>query len=290
MGRIVVTGAAGLIGSAVAAALRGTMEVVGIDIRPGIQVDVLADISRQDDALSLAFEAAEAVVHTAALHAPHVGSIAETQFWKINAEGTARLVDLALAHGIARFVLTSSTSVYGHALAREGRAAWIDESVTPEPRDIYDLTKRAAEEHVLFASSAMQTTILRMSRCFPEPLPDMALWRLHRGIDRRDVVDAHLAVLRRDGRNGETYVISASSPFLAADAEALWSDAAGPIELRAPEFARAFRRAGYDLPARIDRVYATGKAHAELGFQSRYDGRAVLEGDCDPTPVLNPKR
>ncbi|MGO4834275.1 hypothetical protein AB4144_18600, partial [Rhizobiaceae sp. 2RAB30] len=62
------------------------------------------------------------------------------------------------------------------------------------------------------------------------------------------------------------------------------------IETRAPEFARAFRRAGYDLPARIDRVYATAKAHAELGFRSRYDGQAVLEGDCDPSPFLNPRR
>lgn len=290
MGRIVVTGAAGLIGSAVAAALRGTMEVLGIDIRPGTQVDVLADISRQDDVLSRAFEAAEAVLHTAALHAPHVGSVAEGQFWKVNAEGTARLVELALAHGVARFVLTSSTSVYGHALAREGRTAWIDESVTPEPRDIYDLTKRAAEEHVLLASSRMQVTILRMSRCFTEPLPDMALWRLHRGIDRRDVVEAHLAALRREGKNGETYVISAASPFHSVDLEALWSNAPDVIETRAPEFARAFRRAGYDLPARIDRVYATAKAHAELGFRSRYDGQAVLEGDCDPSPFLNPRR
>lgn len=288
MGRVVVTGAAGLIGSAIAAVLRRTTEVVGIDIRPGAQVDVLADVSRRDDELSRAFENVEAVIHAAALHAPHVSLIGEAQFWKVNVEGTARLVDLALAHGASRFVFTSSTSVYGHALVREGRAAWIDENVTPEPRDIYDVTKRAAEEDVLAAPSGLQATILRVGRCFPEPLPDMALWRLHRGIDRRDVVDAHLAALRRSGERGEIYVLSASSPFLPADAEALWSDARGVIETRAPEFAQAFRRAGYDLPARIDRVYATDKAQAGLGFQPRYDGCAVLAGDCDPPPLLIP--
>lgn len=286
MGRIVVTGAAGLIGSAVAAELRKTADVVGIDIRPGTQVDVLADISGGDDALSRAFEAAEAVVHTAALHAPHVGSVEEAQFWKVNAGGTARLVDLALSHGVAHFVFTSSTSVYGHALAREGRAAWIDESVTPEPRDIYDLTKSVAEQHVLSASNAMQATVLRMSRCFPEPLPIMALFRLYRGIDRRDVVDAHLAALRRDGEGAEIYVISAFSPFLPADVEALWSNARDVIETRAPDLARAYRGAGYDLPGRIDRVYATAKARHGLGFQSRFDGRAVLAGDCDPRPLV----
>ncbi|BCH24933.1 NAD-dependent epimerase [Mesorhizobium sp. L-8-10] len=288
MGRIVVTGTAGLVGSAIAAALRRTAEVVGVDIRPGAQVDVLADVACRSDELSRAFENVEAVVHTAALHAPHVGSIDEARFWKVNAEGTARLVDLAVAHGASHFVFTSSTSVYGHALVAEGRAAWIDESVTPEPRDIYDVTKRAAEEHVLAAASGIRATILRMGRCFSEPSPDMALWRLYRGIDRRDVVDAHLAALRRKGPRGEVYVISSSSPFLPDDAEALWNDARGVIEARAPDFAHAFRRAGYRLPARIDRIYATEKARRGLGFQPRYDGLAVLAGDCDPSPLPSP--
>jgi UDP-glucose 4-epimerase len=34
-----------------------------------------------------------------------------------------------------------------------------------------------------------------MGRCFPEPAPAMALARLHRGIDARDVAEAHALAL-----------------------------------------------------------------------------------------------
>lgn len=285
--RVVVTGAAGLIGSAIATALRKSGDVVGIDVRAGTQVDILADISGRDGDLTRAITGANAIIHTAALHAPHVGLIEDTRFWQVNAVGTARLVDLALAHGVGRFVLTSSTSVYGYALVRKGCAAWIDEAVEPEPRDIYDVTKRAAENHVLAAAGNLQATILRMGRCFREPIVDMALYRLHRGVDRRDVVEAHLAALRRPGHSAEIYVISAASPFRPADAEALWSNADGVIENRFPDFARAFQERAFCLPQRIDRVYAIGKAQAELGFRPRHGGLDVLKGDCDPAPLAS---
>ena len=46
------------------------------------------------------------------------------------------------------FVFTSSTSVFGRALTpRPGEpAAWITEDVTPVPRNIYGVTKAAAED------------------------------------------------------------------------------------------------------------------------------------------------
>ena len=61
-------------------------------------------------------------------------------------------------------------------------------------------------------AETMTVTSLRMSRCFPEPAEFMAWYRLHRGIDRRDVAEAHALALDRRGPPA-TYVISAATPF-----------------------------------------------------------------------------
>lgn len=279
--RILVTGAAGLVGSAVAASLRHAHEAVGLDMRPGPQVDLVADI--RDTRRLGGFDA---IVHVAALHAPHVGVIPDAEFRSVNVDGTARLLDAALAAGVSRFVFTSSTSVYGHALdPADGRAAWIDERAKPHPRDIYDETKLAAE--ALVRAAGLPGAILRMSRCFPEPPRDMAVFRLHRGIDRRDVARAHGLALS-PAAGGATYVISATPAFLPEDMQMLHEDAGTAISRRAPEVASAFDRRGWPLPRSIGRVYSPARAAAELGFVPRYSAIDVVEGDCDPAPARAP--
>jgi nucleoside-diphosphate-sugar epimerase len=275
--RILVTGAAGLIGSAVAATLRDGNDLVGLDLKPGVQVDRIGDIR---DPLDLG--GFDAVVHVAALHAPHVGRTSDGEFRSVNVDATARLFDAALAAGVSRFVFTSSTSVYGHALEPgAGRAAWIDEEVEPEPRDIYDETKLAAE--ALVRAAGLPGAILRMSRCFPEPLREMALYRLHRGIDRRDVARAHALALKA-ATPAATYVISAEPPFLESDREALLADASAVIRKRTPELADRFDGLGWPLPVSIGRVYSPARARDRLGFAALYGFMSVLDGDCDPEP------
>ena len=273
--RLLVTGAAGLIGSAVAARLRGAHEVVGLDLRRGPQVERRGDIREPIDLTGF-----DAVVHVAALHAPHVGLAEDAEFRSVNVNATRSLLDAALSAGVGRFVFTSSTSVYGHALEpAEGRAAWIDENVEPQPRDIYDETKLEAE--TLVRTAGLDATILRMSRCFPEPLPDMALYRLYRGIDRRDVAEAHAIALV--GAPG-TYLISAETPFEPEDREILMHDAARVIRRRAPDVAAEFDRRFWPLPRAIGRIYSPARAVPELGFSMGYGAASVLAGDCDPVP------
>jgi nucleoside-diphosphate-sugar epimerase len=277
--RILVTGAAGLVGSAVAARLRGEHEVTGLDLRPGGEADLLHDIRTP-----LRLDGYDGVVHIAAIHAPHVGRASDAAFRAVNVHATARLLDSALAAGVARFVYTSSTSVYGHALEpANGRAAWIDEDVEPLPRDIYDETKLKAE--ALVRASGIPSAILRMSRCFPEPLRDMVLHRLHRGIDRRDVAEAHALTLAGAAEGCETYVVSASPPFTEGDREELFRDAPSAIRRRAPALAAEFERRGWPLPRLLGRIYSPAKAAAHLGFAARYGPASVLAGDCDPLPA-----
>ena len=118
--RILVTGASGLIGSAVAAQLRLLHEVRGVDRRPG--ADMICDIT-EAEAVKAAVAGMEAIVHVAALHAPHVGRMSDDAFRRTNVDGTQHLLDAAAAEGAGIFVLTSSTSVYGHALEPDGRVA-----------------------------------------------------------------------------------------------------------------------------------------------------------------------
>ncbi|HEX8191657.1 MAG TPA: NAD(P)-dependent oxidoreductase [Allosphingosinicella sp.] len=276
--RILVTGAAGLIGSAVAARLRGQHEVTGVDLRVEAEVDLIHDIRA-----ALDLRGYNAVVHVAALHAPHVGRASDADFRAVNVDATARLLDSALAAGVGRFVYTSSTSVYGHALEpANGAAAWIDEEVEPRPRDIYDITKIEAE--ALVRASGIPAAILRMSRCFPEPLRDTALHRLHRGIDRRDVAEAHALALRTADAGCETYLVSAPPVFTREDREAVFRDAPGIIRRRAPALAAEFGRRGWTLPPTLGRIYSPAKAARHLGFAARHGAGDVLAGDCDPLP------
>jgi len=122
-----------------------------------------------------------------------------------------------------------------------------------------------------------------MSRCFPEPAGQMAIYRLYRGIDRRDVAKAHALALARSGP-AATYVISAATPFVREDCEELFDDAPSVMERRCPGLSRRLAVTGWRLPRSIDRVYDASKARTELGFSTRHDIESCLAGDWDPVP------
>jgi nucleoside-diphosphate-sugar epimerase len=280
--RVLVTGAAGLIGSAVAARLRSDHDVIGLDLAAGPQVQIVGDC----------FDVAEwrhsvgrvnAIFHVAALHAPHVGERSDAEFRQTNVEATSRLLDFGVGCGATHFVLTSTTSLYGHALGQIGQAAWIDEQLQPEPRDIYDETKLAAEELVVSAGNALNVTSLRMSRCFPEAADLMAWFRLHRGVDRRDVAEAHALALGRDGPPA-TYVISALTPFRREDCEDLYIDAPMVIERRCRGLIERMASRGWRPPQSVDRVYDAELAASELGFVPDFGIESCLATDWDPDP------
>lgn len=280
--RILVTGAAGLIGSGVARRLAREHDVIGIDLLAGEQVEIVGDCGKVAD-WRQQVGSIDAIVHTAGLHAPHVGQRSDEEFRRSNVEATSRLLDFAVDVGASRFVLTSTTSLYGHALESPDRAVWVDEQLEPRPRDIYDETKLEAERLVASACAHMTVTSLRMSRCFPEPAEKMAWYRLYRGIDRRDVAEAHALALVRSGPPS-TYVISAASPFARDDYQELFGSAPGVIERRCPGLIDRMAAEGWSPPRSIDRVYDSGLAQREVGFIPGYGIEACLNGDWDPRP------
>lgn len=274
--RVLITGSSGRIGAAVARALRADHQVVGLDVVPGAETQVLASIT--DGAVVRAVvRDCDAVIHCAALHAPDVATASPAAFRAINVDGTANLLDASLAAGLRRFVFTSTTSVYGQALVPTDRAVWVTEALVPQPRDIYDETKLHAEALCAQATDAgLPCVTLRMSRCFPEPERLMAIYRMYRGVDARDVAAAHAAALRVPVTGYTLCNVSAASPFTRDDTPALLTDAPSVLARYYPWIAAAFQARQWALPQSIDRVYVVDRARAVLQYESLFGVAAFL--------------
>ncbi|MFJ5610538.1 NAD-dependent epimerase/dehydratase family protein [Streptomyces sp. NPDC093221] len=273
-GAVVVTGSSGRVGSALAAAFDAAgREVRGVDRVAGRWTSVVADL-RDPRERRAALRSADVLVHAAALHAPHVGRVADEEFRAVNVGMTAELLDDAARLGVRRVLYISSTSVYGHALVPADRAVWVDEHLTPLPRDIYDETKLAAER--LVAACGVSAVTLRIARCFPEPLPVLARHLLHRAVDVADVAAAAgvLAVTRPEVTG--TFNVSGPHVFQREDCVALHRDAGAVLAGRAPDVVEAFRDRGWPVPDRLDRVYDSTAATNAFGYRPVRGVRELL--------------
>ncbi len=272
---VLVTGSSGVVGAAVAQEMHAAgWQVRGWDVRPGQWTTHLGDL-RDTQLRARAVHGAEVVVHTAALHAPHVGRVGDDEFRAVNVEATAALLECASECGVRRMVYTSSTSVYGHALVPTDRAVWVDETLEPRPRDIYDETKLGAEALLAEGDRTLSTVVLRIARCFPEEPAIQAAHRLYRGVDVRDVARAHRLAAEHPEVTG-AFNIAGPMVFRPNDTPQLWDDPRPLLEQRVPDIVTLFRQQGWPLPTTIDRVYDSGKARRQLGYQPTYDAAALV--------------
>ena len=264
--KIAVTGTSGRIGRAIHFALCREHEVVGIDRAVSSVTTYLGEIDNYK-LLTKAFKGAEAVVHTAALHAPHVGIYGDSEFFRINIEGTKQVFRAAIDCGVQALVFTSTTALYGYTAQHPDRATWINEATIPQPKSIYHRTKLEAE-HFLEAEASryLKVTTLRMSRCFPEPAPIMAMYRLHRGIDARDVAEGHRLALVKPGENYRMFILSGATPFTQSDCNDLKQRPEKVLRHKCHSICDLFASRQWKLPESIDRVYDSSLAQRVLGW------------------------
>jgi UDP-glucose 4-epimerase len=302
---ILVTGSSGHLGEAIVHLLRDRgSDVVGMDMTPSPRTDIVGSICERA-LVRDTVRGIDAIIHTATLHKPHVATHGRQDFVDTNVTGTLNLLEEAADACIGSLVFTSTTSVFGDALVPlPGQpAAWITEDVAPAPKNIYGITKLAAENMCrLFARKhGLHTTVLRTSRFFPEEDDRRSVREafaddnvkanefLFRRVDIEDAAMAHLCAVDRPAKPGfELYVISATTPFLQEDLPQLRTDAPGVLLRRLPDLAAEYVRRGWTMFPQIDRVYVNALARNRLGWKPRFDHRHVLERLRADEPVLGP--
>lgn len=275
---VCVTGSSGQLGAVISSLLRANHSIVGVDSAPGEFTSHIGDITDQEFIISVT-KGADVIIHTCSLHAPHLKTHSSEEFIGTNINGTLNLLKSAVQNGIGRFIYTSTTSLYGHAMASTERAVWVTEDLLPQPRDIYDVTKIAAEGMCeAYANEYdLPCVSLRVSRYFPEPAYLTAVYRLYRGVDVRDAARAHTLAMEKRPSGYGVFNISAGSPFSKDETRDLLHDAPGVLLRHFPNIEEVFAEKGWKLPRSIDRVYSIEKAKQYLNYRPRYNFDSLLD-------------
>ena len=207
--RILLTGVAGFIGSRVAELLLDEgHEVLGIDnLCPAYDVRLKdyrlgrlegspgydfrrVDIAYRDDLATIWGESGpfDAVINLAARAGVRQSVVDPWVYVDTNIVGTLNLLDLCRRHGVGKFVLASTSSLYG----ADNPVPFSEDAPTDRPLSPYAASKKGAEAlcwtyHHLYG---LDVTIFRYFTVYgPAGRPDMSLFRfvqwIHEGLPLR---------------------------------------------------------------------------------------------------------
>jgi UDP-glucose 4-epimerase len=292
--KVLVTGSSGHLGEALVRTLKELeYEVVGLDILESPFTTHVGSISDRTW-VRHCLRAVQQVFHAATLHKPHVATHSRQDFIDTNLTGTLNLLEESSATGVESFIYTSTTSVFGQALVPPpgAPAAWITEDAMPLPKNIYGVTKAAAEDlcELFHRNQGLRCVVLRTSRFFPEDDDNRkvrlaysdanakANESLYRRVDIEDVVSAHLLAAEHAARiSFRKYIISSTTPFHPEDVAGLRNDAPRVVAKRVPGYEAEYDRREWKMLPSIDRVYVNERARNELGWRPRYDFGSILD-------------
>jgi UDP-glucuronate 4-epimerase len=192
--RILVTGAAGFIGSTLVDRLLAEgREVVGLDSFDPYYVESLKrrnlEAAQQHKAFRLVtgdirdtktmnrlFEEGrfDGVVHLAALAGVRPSLERPAEYADVNVNGTTVMLDAACRHGLPRFVFASSSSVYGE----RSDGPFRESDPVERPISPYAATKRAGEliAHTFHHAHGLPVVCVRIFTAYgPRQRPDLAI-------------------------------------------------------------------------------------------------------------------
>lgn len=291
---ILVTGSAGHLGEALVRTLLDKGKCpVGIDIKPSKfteRVGSIADPGFVEDCMA----GVDAVLHAATLHKPHVATHSRQDFVDTNVSGTLNLLEAAARANVGAFVFTSTTATFGDAMRPEAGkpAVWVTEQLRPVPKNIYGVTKTAAENlcRLFHRNQGLPCVVLRTSRFFPEDDDNRHKRNafdddnlkvnelLFRRADIHDMVTAHERALERAQDIGfDTLIVSGTTPFQHRDAAGLGADTPAVLERRVPGYRAQYERRGWKMFQSIGRVYDNTRAREVLGWEPEYGFEQAIE-------------
>jgi len=281
--RVLITGAGGTLGTALAPALaEAGHEPVLQDVRP-LETPyewVLGDVRAAEDVLRAA-SGVDVIVHTAAIHGIHLRDHSPRDFYDLNLTGTLNVWQAAVAVGARAVVFSSTMGVYkSHNAA--GRGAALREDTPLRPGDIYGWTKLAGEElcQLFGRTCGIPSVGLRFGMFVPEPFFRYGIRLLYGGVDTHDVVGSVMAsmdALMSGAVIWDTFNVESVVPFAEDDAEQLALDPMPVLDQYYPGTSELLRERGVHEVAPITVYYPMDHAQEVLGFKPQCNFDRWLE-------------
>ena len=231
MKHVFVTGATGFVGSHLCRELTEKGYKVTASHRPSSDISYLKKLNvhlLKGDITDLEFlieatSGVDGIIHLAALY--RSAKFPDSEYWKINNQGTKNVVFAAQKNNVRRFVHCSTIGVHSHI---ENPPA--DETEPYAPTDVYQESKVAAEKFVLeeFQAGRLNGAVIRPAMIWGAH--DRRFLKLFRGIYRRrmpligdgsnlchwiwvnDLARAFRLALEDHAHNGEVYIIAGERP------------------------------------------------------------------------------
>lgn len=218
--KILVTGAAGRVGSAVVERCRGRHETVAFDyVAPTLgDTNVCADV-RDRDAVFAAAEGCDAIIHPAGFHGGHLKDHSSEEFLAVNVIGVNHLYEAMVHHGIRRMVQSSTMEVVcGRDWLANGVAV-LDEDTQPKPDAIYAQSKWMAEQFgpYYLRQHGITTAILRYMNVDTHTPDEAGLQMVARWVWRYDVAEVNILAAEAPTIGCEVFHIGPDTPLTNQD-------------------------------------------------------------------------
>ena len=243
------------------------LSIEEIDITDGVAIDRLVQKSKP-----------AAILHLAAMAGVRPSIEQPAYYARVNVEGTTHLLQSAVRHNVGKFLFASSSSVYGNL----ARVPFSEEDQVAEPISPYAATKRAGELlcYTYWHLYRLPVFCLRFFTVYgPRQRPDLAIHKFTRLISRGEPIPMY-----GDGSTSRdyTYVDDTVAGICAAldhcDRFRIYNlGGSEPVPLRTliGELERAIGKPALidRQPAQlgdVERTYADlSRSRAELGYEPR---------------------